>query len=611
MTRLFIAEKPSVAKVIAAELGITKSAKDHLCCKDGSIVTWCFGHLLEQASPDAYLPDDIPTTKKGSKIWRFEDLPIFPTKWKLLPKKDTKSQLLAIGKLLKSAKTVVNAGDPDREGQLLVDEVLEHFKFKGNVLRFWVSAQDAVSVQRGLKNLKNNKDYQGMTQAAIGRSRADWLLGMNLSRAYTLKHSASGERKLIAVGRVQTPTLAMVATRDAAIKNFKPIPFFEIHAKLSINNHEFVAHWLPNESVQTDSEKRVVDIKVVKSVIDGLVGTKKSVISNVEKKLQKVAQPKPFSLAEIQLYASNRFGFSADRTLSVCQSLYEKHKATTYPRTDCQFLPESQHADAPAVLKALAKNLDALPVEKADHSIKSAAWNDKKITAHHGIIPTCQILKFAEFTEDEKKIYVAIATRYLCQFFPPAEIEKTSIMLKIKSEDFRASGTVEKYAGWRIVERIEDDKDDDEHKQSLPPVKKDDTCDVEKIFAVTKKTTPPKPFTEGTLIKAMENVHAIVNDPAKKKILKDGDGIGTPATRAAIISELKRKGYLETKGKIIVATGEGCALLKVVPDLIKDVALTALFERLLKDVEEGKIPLEAFLDTQKKFIKSELSKIKL
>lgn len=259
--RLFIAEKPSVAKAIVAELGCVTRGDGFITCKDGSVVTWCFGHLLEQAEPDAYLPDDVPRTKKGSKVWRFEDLPIYPKNWKLLPKNDkgVKKQLATIGKLLKKASLVVHAGDPDREGQLLVDEVLEHFRYTGRVQRFWVSAQDSASIRKGLTNLRDNETFDGMRLAALGRSRADWLLGMNLSRAYTLARQAQGKKELIAVGRVQTSTLALVAKRDVAIRDFKPVPYFVIKARLG-GGKPFTAVWEPEESqAGIDEQKRLVD----------------------------------------------------------------------------------------------------------------------------------------------------------------------------------------------------------------------------------------------------------------------------------------------------------------------------------------------------------------
>ncbi len=357
--RLFIAEKPSVAKAIVAELGSASRGDGFITCKDGSVVTWCFGHLLEQAEPDAYLPDDVPRTKKGSKVWRFEDLPIFPKTWKLLPKNDkgVKKQLSTIGKLLKKASLVVHAGDPDREGQLLVDEVLEHFRYTGRALRFWVSAQDSVSIRKGLANLQDNGKFVGMKWAALGRSRADWLLGMNLSRAYTL---TEGKKELIAVGRVQTPTLALVAKRDAAIRHFKPVPYFIIKARLG-SDKPFTAVWEPGDSqTGVDEQKRLVDRGIAVALQQRLNTVNQATVVSYSRTPKKIAQPKAFSLADIQLAASNHFGFSAEKTLSVCQSLYETHKATSYPRTDCSFLPESQHADARNVLAAIAKTMPSL-----------------------------------------------------------------------------------------------------------------------------------------------------------------------------------------------------------------------------------------------------------
>ena len=241
--KLFIAEKPSVAKAIAAELGVSGRGDGFINCRNDVVVTWCFGHLLEQAEPDAYLPDDIPKTKKGRKIWRMQDLPIFPQHWLMEAKSErgAKKQLSVIGKLLKSAATVVNAGDPDREGQLLVDEVLEHFRARQPVERFWVSAVDPASIRKGLAKLGDNCSYAGMRDAARGRSRADWLLGMNLSRAYTL----AGGDGLLAVGRVQTPTLFMVARRDYVVRNFTPVPYLSITADLAKETAPFTARWKP------------------------------------------------------------------------------------------------------------------------------------------------------------------------------------------------------------------------------------------------------------------------------------------------------------------------------------------------------------------------------
>lgn len=612
--KLFIVEKPSVAKAIVAELGSASRGDGFITCKDGSVVTWCFGHLLEQAEPDAYLPDNVPKTKKGGKIWRMEDLPIFPKVWKLLPKSDkgAKKQLSTIGKLLKKADVVVNAGDPDREGQLLVDEVLEHFRYKGRVQRFWVSAQDSASIRKGLGNLRDNAKYAGMKLAAQGRSRADWLLGMNLSRAYTLSQQARGNRELIAVGRVQTPTLALVAKRDAAIRHFKPIPFYVIKARLG-GDKPFAAVWEPGETQSgLDEQKRLIDKTVAAAVLKKLRSADQAKVVGCTRTPKKILQPKAFSLADIQLVASNKFGFSAEKTLNICQSLYETHKATSYPRTDCSFLPESQHADAGKVLAAIGKTAPSLSglVSKCDVSIKSPTWNDKKITAHHGIIPTQQPTDWSKLSEDEKRIYLLIAARYAANFLPAHEYLACVIRLDIGGEVLAAKGRVVTKLGWKAVLIADDEEKSDEEGQTLPELKVGSTLPILGIDYKEDKTKPPAYFTEGTLIRAMENIHLVVDDPQSKKFLKEGDGIGTPATRAAIIAELKRKKYLEAKGKKIVATELGVHLLNLVPDVIQNPVLTALFERILRDVEVGKLPLDAFIEKQKQLVLNELERVK-
>ena len=609
--RLFIAEKPSVAKAIVAELGSASRGDGFITCKEGSVVTWCFGHLLEQAEPDAYLPDDVPRTKKGSKVWRFEDLPIFPKTWKLLPKNDkgVKKQLATIGKLLKKASLVVHAGDPDREGQLLVDEVLEHFRYTGRALRFWVSAQDSVSIRKGLANLQDNGKFVGMKWAALGRSRADWLLGMNLSRAYTL---TEGNKELIAVGRVQTPTLALVAKRDAAIRHFKPVPYFIIKARLG-SDKPFTAVWEPGDSqTGVDEQKRLVDRGIAVTLQQRLNTVNQATVVSCSRTPKKIAQPKAFSLADIQLAASNHFGFSAEKTLSVCQSLYETHKATSYPRTDCSFLPESQHADARNVLAAIAKTMPSLAgiVAKCDCSIKSPTWNDKKITAHHGIIPTQQATDGSKFNDAERKIYLLISERYLANFLPAHEYLACSIELRIATERFSAKGRLVTKLGWKAVTGAADEDKTDDEGQALPELKAGLQVPVSGIECKEERTKPPAAFTEGTLIRAMENIHQAVDDPQSKKFLKEGDGIGTPATRAAIIAELKRKKYLEAKGKKIVATELGVHLLQVVPDVMKNPVLTALFERILREVEAGKVPLGVFIEKQKQLVINELNRLR-
>lgn len=609
MNRLFIAEKPSVGKAIAEALGKTKSDKGFCETKSGDIVTWCFGHLMELATPDVYLPDDVPTTSKGSKIWREQDLPIVPEKWKIIVKSDCKAQFTVIKKLAQKAsvKTIVNCGDPDREGQLLVDEVLSFIGNKKPVLRYWASAVDSASVKKALSSLESNDKYAGMRYAALGRSHADWLIGMNATRAFTLASRRSGNGSLLSVGRVQTPTLNLVATRDNEIKNFKPQTYYVFKGNFKGENKTFTATLQFSENQQgLDSEKRLVDVNAARVLQQKVSGCKKAKVTSFETKKKEKYAPLVYSLASIQAEANAKYGYSAEQILNICQALYEKYKLTTYPRSDCEYLPTVQHADAARVLKSLSSfhpELKSL-IAKADPKLKSKVWNDSKITAHHGIIPTQQIGNLSELKDDEKKVYMLIVKRYLTQFFPPAKLLATNIKLDVSGEVFACSGSVIVDSGYLAVYGGEEETTDDNDKedsQSLPKLSVGEIVDVLNIAAVTAQTKPPASFTEGTLIKAMQNIYNFVPDGPFKKVLKDGDGIGTSATRASIIAELKKKGFLELKGKKIKATPVGIKLLSELPDLCKNPVLTAMFESQLKLVESGKITYKQFEEKQKAF----------
>lgn len=611
--RLFIAEKPSVAKAIAAELGTTGKGDGYIECGSDK-VTWCFGHMLEQADPDEYTPDDVPRGQSGRKVWRVDELPIIPDAWILKPKDDAKKQLNIIGKLLKESGEVVNAGDPDREGCLLVDEVLEHFRYSKPVRRFWVSAQDSVSVRRGLDALKSNADYRGWSDAARGRQRADWLIGINLSRAYTLRAQRGGSRALLTVGRVQTPTLALVVGRDKDIEGFKPVPYHTIRAEIQHAGGSFMAGWKAKEDqAGLDPEGRLVDTAVANAIVEKVTG-KAGELAEYKQEAKKQNQPLAFALSDITALASSRFGYSAEDVLNACQSLYETHKLTSYPRTDCAYLPESQHADAPRVLEAVRQvnpELAAI-IDGGDPRIKSPTWNDKKITAHHGIIPTMHKGSTAGLNDKERNIYGLIVRAYIAQFYPVHEYMHTTVAANIEGETFAASGKVVTKNGWRDVYETadEDDEKDAEEggNQRLPAMKRNDSVTCAQATRKDAKTKPPARFTEGTLIRAMENIHKYVTDSEHKKLLRDGDGIGTSATRASIISELKRREFLEVKGKHIVSTTLGRSMIAALPEVVKSPVLTALYERMLKSIEQGSAELGAFIAKQEAFIRDQVAK---
>lgn len=610
--KLYIAEKPCVAKAIASIIGVSKYDDGFTLCKDGSIVTWCYGHLLEQATPEAYLPEE------GKKFWREVDLPIIPNKWILNTKSDCKKQFNIIGKLLKKCTTVVNCGDIDREGQLLVDEVLEQHKNTKKVLRYWSSANDDASVKEALSNLKPNENFKGMKEAALARSHADWLIGMNATRAFTLaarKNIKVGKGPLLSVGRVQTPTLNLVASRDLAIKNFKSIPFYCFDAKFKANNVEFVAHYKFQENQKgLDDEGRLVDAIEAKSLFNQLKTLKTATVTKFETKEKMIAQPKGYSLADLQNEANSKFGYSAQKTLDICQALYETYKLTSYPRSDCQYLPESQHQEAKEIISILNNNLAHISklglsvlLDNTDPSIKSKTFDDSKVTAHHAIIPTRQKGDITKLSSDELNVYILIVKRYISQFYPECRVSATTIELESNTHKFVASGSIILDAGFKVVTG-KDSADKDSDSQTLPKLAKGQAVDVLNIAGVTKKTTPPSAYTEGSLIKAMENIASVVDEPKYKMALKTAKGIGTSATRAAIIAELKRKNYIEVKKNKVHVTELGFSLLNALPELVKNPVLTAMFESMLEKIESGNASLKEFEAKQIQFVKELINK---
>ena len=612
--RLFIAEKPSVAKAIMAELGVRERKDGYVTTKTGDLVSWCFGHLMEPAEPDAYLGDDVPVNKKGKKAWREEDLPVFPEKWIIEVKPDCKKQFRLLGKLLKQCDQVVGAGDPDREGQLLIDEVLEYYGNKKPVLRYWVSAQDSESVRKGLKNLQPNSKYRGLLLSAKGRQRADWLLGYNLTRAYTLASKRGGGDAVLSVGRVQTPTLNLVAQRDLAIRNFKPVPYFVITGKFG-SEQPFSAVFSPAEGQKgLDSEGRLVNPAVAREILARAQACKTAKVLKYEKNLRNADQPRAMSLADMQQFASSKWGFSAAKTLDILQSLYETHKLTSYPRTDCGYLPESQFADAYKVMSALKALNPAFSklIDGADLKIRSKTWNDKKITAHHGLVPTTFHGDLSALSADELKVWETVARRYIAQFYPPCVSAAVSVELDVSGLMFKATGSTVIKPGFKAVmgnfEDSEGDEKAKEPEQKLPVLTQGAAISCRDFAARQEQTKAPAAFTEGTLIRAMENVHTVVEDPVYRKYLKEGDGIGTSATRAAIIDELKNKGFLEVSGKKLHATPNAYRLLAVLPDEVKSPVLTALFESRLKEVEQGKLPLAEFEKQQQEYVRREVER---
>lgn len=603
--RLFIAEKPSVANAIGDVLGVVNKKRGYLVCSNGDHVTWCYGHMLESAEPNFYLPGS------EKKNWRFEDLPIIPENWVKIPKSEYEEQLNKIGELIKSASIIVNAGDPDREGQLLVDEVLEHFNNKSPVVRYWVNAIDTSTVRRGLETLEDNVKYAKFGSAALAREKADWLIGINLTRAYTLKAQKGGSSVLLTVGRVQTPTLAMVVKRDRDIENFNPILHYSIEAVFTYDNKNFTASWkMSDDQLGINDEGYLIDVTKVNDVINK-ISNKQGIVQEFTKTPRKKHHPTCFSLSALTLVASNKYGYSGIQVLEACQKLYERHKLTSYPRTDSCYLPESQFNDASNILKILNKiNPDYRNIiEKANPKIKSKTWDDSKTSAHHGIIPTSHEGDPSKLSLIEKNIYDLIVRAYISQFYPIHEYMRTSIIINIEGELFTVSGNVISINGWKDVYEEDDEKEKNED-QLLPNMNVNDSIICNELIKKSLKTKAPASFTDGTLINAMSNVHRYVDDPEHKKILKEEDGLGTEATRATIISELIMRGFLKQDGKKLISTKLGRELIDALPDSVKNPVLTAIYERMLKGIENGTFTIEEFLTKQQSYIKEQVAKTK-
>ena len=587
--RLFIAEKPSLGRAIAAELGVTQNNPTFQICGSDT-VTWCFDHILEQYDPQDY--DD------NLRIWRRRDLPIIPKEWKLRPKESALTQLQVINHLLSEAEMVVHAGDPDREGQLLVDEVLEHFHYTGPVQRIWLASLDSLSVQKALATLKDNRDYADLRDAARARSQADWLIGMNASRAMTIFGRETGHNDgVLSLGRVQTPTLALVVQRDREIKAFVSVDYLILQASLQNDAGSFSATFKPSDT-QTglDSEGRLVDASIAQGIVDSVRG-QTGIITSVTREKKKKPVPLPHCLSSLQKAASSKFGMTAQQVLDTAQSLYEK-KLTTYPRTDCRYLPEEQFGDAARLITALSgvSGLEAVTA-KADSALRGPVWDTKKITAHHAIIPTGEEPR--SLTAQETNLYLMIAVQYFLQFYPPMSYEAQKIVVSINDTTWEARGRLILEPGWTGVAAEEDeDAKKKEPEQSLPPVSSDTPVTCTDVDALKKKTTPPSKFSEGSLIEAMANIHRFVSDASAKATLKENEGLGTEATRASIIETLKGRKYIEPSGKSLVSTPLGQSLIDMTPDVLKDPVMTAQWEQRLEQIARDELTLDAFMQDQ-------------
>ncbi|MHB1287269.1 MAG: DNA topoisomerase III [Leptospirales bacterium] len=576
--RLFIAEKPSMARNIAECLD-PQGKKDGYIEIKGGAVSWCVGHILSQAPPDHYDPK--------YREWNESDLPIIPSKWRLIVSKGMTGQLGTLKKLLSQADEIVNAGDPDREGQLIVDEVLEYLGNRKPVRRLWLASLDTKSVREALTSMKSNAEFTALRESALARSRADWLVGMNLSRSFTARARRGGFDKVVSVGRVQTPTLSLVVSRDREIESFVPKDYFVLTASVKVSSGTLPMAWSPSpDHVGLDPDGWCVDRTVLVTVARNADG--KSSRLDVETKRKKESPPLPFSLSGLTAVASKRWGYSAKEVLDAAQTLYER-KLTTYPRTDCEYLPENQYGDTAGLLKSLGNIWKE--ARNADPGKRSKAWNTEKITAHHAIIPTSQAADPSSLgSKILSNLYDLIVRHYIAQFYPDFTFSETTVKAVFAGEPFRTKGRIPLDQGWKAVFSSEKDEEDEEggeqnRGQTLPALQNVETGTVSGTDIQSKKTTPPARFTDGTLILAMKSVHRFVTDPKLKAILKENEGIGTEATRASIIEILLKREFLKKVGKKnLVSTPSGRALIDLVSIDVKSPGTTALWERDLESI---------------------------
>ncbi|WP_206483241.1 DNA topoisomerase III [Thalassotalea sp. G2M2-11] len=597
--RLYIAEKPSLGRAIASALPKPhKKQQGYIELGNGDIVTWCIGHILEQAQPDAY--------DEKYKKWQLEHLPIIPTKWQLTAKYQTKSQLSVIRKLVKQAQQIIHAGDPDREGQLLVDEVIEFLKVaphkKANMQRLLISDLNTSAVKRALQQLKPNQAFMPLSISALARSRADWLYGINLTRAYTIQGGKVGYHGVLSVGRVQTPVLGLVVNRDHDIEHFVSKPFYQVSAVLeTANGEQFEAKWQPSDACipYMDEEGRVVVKALAENVVER-ISEQPATVTEVEKKHKKQTPPLPFNLSALQIAAAQQFSMNAKLVLDVCQSLYEKHKLITYPRSDCRYLPDEQHSQATGILTHIAQGNSSLAkaASNANAQLKSGAWNSKKVTAHHAIIPTEKPVNAIVLNNFEQNIYQLIVRQYIAQFYPDYLYHHTKISLTIAGGHFTASANIPKQLGWKSLfpqKKMVKNSDEALQEQQLPVVEQGDVLLCKQGNLLEKLTQAPKAFTDASLLAAMTGINRFVSDKTLKAILKDTDGLGTEATRAGIIELLFKRGFLQRQGKNIHATEAGKGLINALPKQCTQPDMTAQWEATLNNIAERKASYQHFI----------------
>ncbi|MFD1039765.1 DNA topoisomerase III [Virgibacillus byunsanensis] len=589
-----LAEKPSVGRDIARVLNCTKKGNGYI---EGSnyIVTWALGHLVTLADPEVY--------EDKYKTWRLDDLPMLPGHLKLVVIKKTGKQFNIVKTQLNrnDVNQVVIATDAGREGELVARWILEKARVKKTVKRLWISSVTDKAIRDGFKQLKPGGKYENLYLSAVARSEADWYVGLNATRALTTKFNAQ-----LSTGRVQTPTLAMIAAREKEIQQFQSRKFYGIQAKTAKG---FSLTWQ-----DAKNNSRIFSKDKADALLSQLKNKPAKVV-NVEKTYKKKHAPQLYDLTELQRDANKIFGFSGKQTLSLMQKLYEQHKVLTYPRTDSRVISTDIVPTLKDRVKACGVDQYARfagKVVKRDMKLPKSVVDDTKVSDHHAIIPTEQSVMLSELNDKERKIYDLVVKRFLAVLSDPHEFEQTTLTAQIEHERFVTKGKIVKKQGWKEIYDNRFDDSEDSGDQRLPAVEKGDTFSDVRVSMTQGETKPPERFTEGALLQAMENPVRYMSSEEKHlaNTINQTGGLGTVATRADIIEKLFNNMYMEMKGKHIFLTSTGRQLLDLVPEDLQSPALTAEWEQKLGQIAEGKLNKDRFISEMKGYAKDVVQEIK-
>ncbi|PHM25085.1 type IA DNA topoisomerase [Xenorhabdus budapestensis] len=599
--RLFIAEKPNLAQVIAQALGNHEYKEGYIKCGD-DVVSYCVGHLLKIAPPEEYNP--------AYKAWRRETLPMKLRPVKQVVNDRTADQFAVLARLISQADEIVHAGDPDEEGQLIVDEVLQYCCNTSPVKRLLINDLNPETARKALRNMRDNAEFTGLYKRAYARNVADYLYGIPVTRAYTIAGREKGHNEIISVGRVQTPILGMIVRRYAANQNHKESWYWQVQATITGTNMIIPAPLVVPEDAPVDDKGRIIQEGYAQEIVE-LCRGKNSTVTGAKVEDKTKAAPLPFALLDLQAKMSRLYDFSPEKTLKITQDLREKYKAITYNRSDCRYLSTEQFAEAPQTLNAISGTFPALSkfFEQTDCMKKGRAFNDSKITAHTAIIPTAKQIEVNSLTGDEQKVYRAIVEQYLAQFLPEKGFKSALAEFDIAGYQFRKRAIRNTVPGWSALLTDKDESEEQDNGgvfDELAKLNEGDVLECAGVDSQREKTTPPPLYTVASLLEDLRRVARYVEDPRIKQLLLDRDegkddqeqgGIGTPATRGAILTLLQERGFFFIDKKKVIPSPLGLSFIQALPP-----DMTALWHEQQKMIETGELDVDSFLDELEKFV---------